>query len=197
MDLVFFIEIVSSHPVLSVEKMCFSILFRFACKFRLEMTPINHMLVNYLRGRLMWKRLQPVWSGLEGTSGISWGGLLWRGLLWHRLIWGWLIWWLLRSRLIWRGLLWCRLVWWLLRRCIRRTSRGVVIVVIVIVILVCIGIPIVLGIFRVWHYRTFHFTIILQSSLTLVSFMYSANVGIALFSYSYQIYHRLFKLKVS
>ena len=100
----------SSHPVISAEKMHFNILHRFACKFRLEMTPINHLLVNYLRGRLMWKRLWPLWSWLEGTSRLSWGRLLWKGLLWNRLIWQ-----LLRNGLIWRGLLWCRLVWHLLR----------------------------------------------------------------------------------
>ena len=71
----------------------------------------------------------------------------------------------------------------------------IVIVVIVIISLVSIGICIVIRVFRVWHDWTFHFTTVLQNSLTLVTCMYSANSGIALFSYCYSIYQRLFKLK--
>ena len=54
------------------------------------------------------------------------------GLLWYRLICGWLI-------------------WRLLQRCIRRTSRGIIVIV---VIVICI----VTRIFRGWCVRTFHFT---------------------------------------
>ena len=93
------------HPVISAEKMCFSIFLRFACKFRLKMTPINHLLMNYLRVWLSWKRLRPIWKRLEGTSGVYWNRLMWRGLLRNRLL---------------RGLLWCRLVW----RLVMRTSRA-------------------------------------------------------------------------
>ena len=94
------------HPVICVQQMCFSISFRFACKFRLKMAPIDNLLVDYLRGWLVWKRLRPIWNRL-----------LWRGLL--------------RNRLMRRGLLWCRLVgqllgsrliWRQIRRCIWRPA---------------------------------------------------------------------------
>ena len=177
--------------------MNFSIFLRFTCEFKLEMTPTNYLLVNYLRGRLMWKRLQPVWTGLEETSRISWACCC-KGPVVVQVDLGVADLVAAEEQADLQGLLWCRFIWQSLRRCIRRTSRGVIVIfVIVIVILVSIGIHIVLRIFRVWCYGTFHFTIILQSSLTLVSCMYSTNIGIALFSYSYQIYHRLFKLKMS
>ena len=135
------------HPIISSKKMGFSIFFRFACKFRLEMTLINHPLVNYLRGWLVQQRLQPVWNRLKGTSEIIWDRLLWRGLLWsrlhrwnlthrigsgrlqwNRLIWKLLIWHLLIGQLlIWYLLIWY-LIWWLLWRCIR-TSRGIVAII--------------------------------------------------------------------
>ena len=74
------------HPVISVQKMCFSIFLRFACKFRLEMVPTDHLLVNYLRGWLVRRRPRPIWNRLQGTSGVCWNRLLWRGLLRNRLL---------------------------------------------------------------------------------------------------------------
>ena len=124
------------HPVICVQKMCLSIFFRLACKFRLKMAPIDHLLMYYLRGWLMQKRLRLIWDRLEGTSGVCWNRLIWRGLLWCRLIWRRL----LRSRLVgW-------LIWRVIMGCIWRTSRGII--VIVLVRLVSIAICVINGIFR-------------------------------------------------
>ena len=147
------------HPVIGVEKMGFSIPSKFACKFRHEVTPINHLLMNYLRGWLMWERLRPILTRLEGTSRVYWNRLLWRGLLRNRLL---------------RGLLWCRLVrqliWRLIRMCIWRTSGGIVVIVVIVNVLirlVSIAICIIIGICRGWHDRTFHHLKLVQNSLTL------------------------------
>ena len=94
------------HPVISSKEMGFCIFLRFAYKLRLEMTPINHLLVNYLRGRLIWKRLQQVWNRHERTSRVNWVRLPWNRLSrWGRTSR------ICRGRLIWYRLVWNRLNW--------------------------------------------------------------------------------------
>ena len=141
--------------------MCFSIFLRFAYKFRLEMAPINHLLMNYLRDWLMQERLQP-------TSRICWGRLQWRGMLRNRLLRRGMLW----CRLLGRGLLRCRLIqgcliwliWRQLLRCIMRTSRRVIVIIVVITIVN----HVVLSIIRGWHSRTFYWKIVKFTYLVLM-----------------------------
>ena len=104
-----FFKIVVSHPITGFKKMSFCIFLRSTCEFRLKMRPIYHLSMNYLRARLIWKRLQWVWDRHCGTSRVSWGRLIWSWLMWHRLI--------------GRRLLWSRLT----SRCIIGISLGIIV----------------------------------------------------------------------
>ena len=58
------------HPVISTQKMCFSTFLRFACEFRLEMAPIDHLVGELPEGLVGTEEAE---ANLEQAARDLWG----------------------------------------------------------------------------------------------------------------------------